>query len=303
MAGPKPGQKTVLVTGCTPGGIGHSICLEYHKRGLHVIATARRPEVLAELAEMGMSAVALDVTDAESIKKCYDEVAQITGGKLDILVNNAGRTHTHPALDISLPDVRSTFETNVFSIMSMVQTFSPFLIASRGLIINISSLSSITPYLFGSVYCASKAAVSAYSRTLRMELAPFGVRVMVSMTGTVRSNTAAQNKRVLPRESVYQRVSHIFDWRVVFSQNKDTMATDEFAARLVAASLRPEVPAWLRSFVGRPDWFWAGGLARTAWYGHTFGEWIVDYFSWKTFRMPEIMSILRDSAPVQKKLE
>lgn len=57
--------------------------------GLHVIATARRPEVLADLAEMGMSAVALDVTDADSIKQCHEEVAKITGGKLDILVNNA----------------------------------------------------------------------------------------------------------------------------------------------------------------------------------------------------------------------
>lgn len=57
--------------------------------GLYVIATARRPEVLAELAELGMSTVALDVTDAESIKKCHEEVARINGGKLDILVNNA----------------------------------------------------------------------------------------------------------------------------------------------------------------------------------------------------------------------
>lgn len=54
-----------------------------------MIATARRPEVLSDLAAMGMSALALDVTDAESIKRCHDEVANITGGKLDILVNNA----------------------------------------------------------------------------------------------------------------------------------------------------------------------------------------------------------------------
>lgn len=57
--------------------------------GLHVIATARRPEVLAELVELGISTVALDVTDAESIKKCHEEVARINGGKLDILINNA----------------------------------------------------------------------------------------------------------------------------------------------------------------------------------------------------------------------
>lgn len=57
--------------------------------GLHVIATARRPEVLAGLAEMGMSALQLDVTDQDSIEACEKEVATITGGKLDILINNA----------------------------------------------------------------------------------------------------------------------------------------------------------------------------------------------------------------------
>ena len=57
--------------------------------GLHVIATARRPEVLADLAAQGMSVVALDVTDAASIAACQQQVAAITDGKLDILVNNA----------------------------------------------------------------------------------------------------------------------------------------------------------------------------------------------------------------------
>jgi len=61
----------------------------YRILGLHVIATARRPEVLAELADLGISTVALDVTDLESIKRCHEEVAKINGGKLDILVNNA----------------------------------------------------------------------------------------------------------------------------------------------------------------------------------------------------------------------
>ncbi|KAL7624582.1 NADPH-dependent 1-acyl dihydroxyacetone phosphate reductase [Parahypoxylon ruwenzoriense] len=301
MAGPKPGQKTVLITGCTPGGIGHGLCLEYHRRGLHVIATARRPEVLAEFGALGMSTVALDVTDAESIKKCHGEVAKITNGKLDILVNNAGRTHTHPATDISLPDVRQTFETNVFSIMAMVQAFVDQLIAAKGVIINISSLSSVTPYVFGSVYCASKAAVAAYSRTLRMELAPFGVRVMVSMTGTVKSNTASQGHRVLPENSLYNSVREIFEWRLVFSQNDSTMPTEVFARKLVADSLRPERPAFLRRWFGRPDWFWYGGLAGLTWFGTCLGEWVVDAVCWRKLRMNELQRLLEDQR--KKKLK
>ena len=154
--------------------------------GLHVIATARNASVLAELGELGMSTLALDVTKADSIATCHDEVARITGGTLDILVNNAGRTHTHPATDIDLDDVRETFETNVFGVMAMCAAFADLLIAARGLIVNIASLAAVTPYVFGSVYCASKGAVVSYSRTLRVELQPFGVRVMVAMAGTVR---------------------------------------------------------------------------------------------------------------------
>lgn len=185
--------------------------------------------------------------------------------------------------------------------MAMVQAFIDQLMAARGLIVNISSLSSVGPYLFGSVYCASKAAVSAYSRTLRLELAPFGVRVMVSMTGTVRSNTASQGHRALPEGSLYERVRHIFEWRLVFSQNSSTMDTTTFAKRLVADSLSPERPGWLRSFFGRPDWFWYGGLARSAWFGHTFGEWIVDAVSWHKFRMPEIMKLIGEDAAQKKR--
>lgn len=56
---------------------------------MHVIVTARRPEVLKEMEDMGMTAIGLDVTDAESIARCKEEVSELTGGKLDFLVNNA----------------------------------------------------------------------------------------------------------------------------------------------------------------------------------------------------------------------
>uniref|UniRef100_A0A093UU75 NADPH-dependent 1-acyldihydroxyacetone phosphate reductase n=1 Tax=Talaromyces marneffei PM1 TaxID=1077442 RepID=A0A093UU75_TALMA len=82
-------QKSVLITGCTPGGIGHALCHEFHRRGLHVIATARDFSVLADLAEAGVSTVQMDVTDPISIQNCHKIVSELTNGRLDILVNNA----------------------------------------------------------------------------------------------------------------------------------------------------------------------------------------------------------------------
>ncbi|KAK4227344.1 hypothetical protein QBC38DRAFT_477924 [Podospora fimiseda] len=301
MSGPKPGQKTVLITGCTPGGIGHALCMEFHANGVHVIATARNPAVLSEMAAIGMTTLALDVTKKESIKTCHDEVAKITGGKLDFLVNNAGRTHTHPATDLDIDDVRETFETNVFGVMAMCAAFSDLLINSKGLIINIASLAAITPYVFGSAYCATKGAVASYSRTLRLELKPFGVRVMVAMTGTVRSQIASKTHRTLPPNSIYQRVKELFEKRLTFSQNNATVKTEDYAKKLVANALKPEWPLILRSWFGRADWFWAGGWAGKVWFATWFGEWLLDTALYRLIGMNKLEKVLREEQR-QKKL-
>ncbi|KAK4169716.1 hypothetical protein QBC43DRAFT_306572 [Cladorrhinum sp. PSN259] len=302
MSGPIPGQKTVLITGCSPGGIGHALCMEFHSKGVHVIATARNPAVLSEMAAVGMTTLALDVTNAESIKTCHDQVASITGGRLDILVNNAGRTHTHPATDIDIDDVRETFETNVFGVMAMCAAFSDLLINAKGLIINIASLAAITPYIFGSVYCASKGAVVSYSRTLRLELKPFGVRVMVAMTGTVRSQIASKTHRTLPANSVYQRIKDVFERRLVFSQNNATVKTEDYAKKLVANALKPEWPLVLRSWFGRADWFWAGGWAGKVWFATWFGEWLLDSIMYRMIGVSKLETILKEEQR-QKKLK
>ncbi|KAK7752198.1 NADPH-dependent 1-acyl dihydroxyacetone phosphate reductase [Diatrype stigma] len=254
------------------------------------------------MTDMGMSTISLDVTDAESIERCHAEVAKLTGGRLDILVNNAGRTHTHPATDLDMDDVRYTFESNVFGTMAMVKAFVDLLIAARGLIINTASLSSITPYFFGSAYCATKGAIVSYSRTLRLELAPFGVRVMCTMTGTTRSNTASHGHRVLPPDSLYQRVRDLFQWRLTFSQTRATMPTEQYAHRLVTDSLKPEWPLILRRWFGRPDWFWYGGMAGATWFGHSLGEWLIDTVCWRLFQVYKLQNVLEDEKK-RKKLQ
>jgi hypothetical protein len=86
---------------------------------------------------------------------------------LDYLVNNAGRNYTVPATDVDFDEVQQTFEVNVFSVMRMCQTFVPELIKAKGTIVQIGSVSGVIPYVFGSAYNASKAALHSYSNTLR----------------------------------------------------------------------------------------------------------------------------------------
>ncbi|TLS25588.1 hypothetical protein PpBr36_07308 [Pyricularia pennisetigena] len=208
---------------------------------------------------------------------------------------DSGGSIVMPATDMDLDDVRWMFETNVFGVMAMVKAFTPLLIAAKGLIIMISSLSSVTPYLFGSAYSASKGALNSYSRGLRMEMRPFGVRVMVSMTGTVRSlNKDTQVHKPLPPDSLYQRIKDVFEWRLRFSQIDGTVDTRKFAAQLVRKSLQPEWPILLRAWLGRPDWFWAGGLAGRVWLARTLlGEWIIDVQCWKKFKLWKLEELVK----------
>ena len=181
-----------------------------------------------------------------------------------LFFSQRGRSHTIPALDAEISDVRLTYETNVFGPMAMCSKFIHLLIAARGLIINISSVSSIVPYLFAGIYSSTKGALNTYSRVLRMELRPFKVRVMVAMTGTVKSNFTSHSERSLPADSLYMPANDKFIERLTFSQKNSTMPTQAYASDIATQALKGE--GILGGWVGRtPDWYWAGGLSTIGW--------------------------------------
>jgi 1-acylglycerone phosphate reductase len=88
-------RKSVLITGCSEGGIGHTLALEWSKRGYRVFATARKLEAMKGLEEAGVECLTMDVTDRGSLIAAKEQVEQKTGGTLDILVNNAGQGESH----------------------------------------------------------------------------------------------------------------------------------------------------------------------------------------------------------------
>jgi len=226
--------KSVLITGCSPGGIGHALAREFKGKGLRVFATARKAEAIADLAAQGIETFSLEVNDRESIQALKDEITSRTGGTLDYLINNAGRNYTVPSLDLDIEEARATFETNVFAVMRMCQAFAPLLIQAKGTIVQIGSLAGVMPYVFGGVYNASKAALHSYSDTLRVEIAPFGVRVVTVMTGGVKSNIA-RTHRTLPADSVYLPIADAYASRQGHSQ-ANAIPNEQYA-RSVAEQL------------------------------------------------------------------
>ncbi|KAJ7607366.1 NAD(P)-binding protein [Roridomyces roridus] len=231
-------MKSVLITGCTPGGIGHALAKEYHTQGLRVFATARRQEVLADLAAQGVETLQLDVCDSESVKTAREAVAAITGGKLDILVNNAPRNGRHQRI----------YEVNLFGAMRMVKEFAPLLIESGdGRIVNIGSVLGIVPHPFyNSAYNSSKAALHAYGNTLRLELAPFNVQVTTVITGAVQTNIWVSGAPVpLKPNSIYAPIADIIAKLFTREQVEKMMTAEAYAKYVVSQTLKRSVRAWL----------------------------------------------------------
>jgi 1-acylglycerone phosphate reductase len=92
----------------------------------------------------------------------------------------------------------------------------------------------------------------------------------------------------------------LFERRLTFSQNNKTEGTEEFARKLVRGALAPEWPLLLRSWFGRPDWFWAGGWAGKVWLSTWFGEWLLDFVMYRMIGMKQLEGVLREEERAKK---
>lgn len=143
--------KTVLITGCSTGGIGHALVLSFQRHGYTVFATARSLKKMDDLSSLpNVHLLALDVTNPSSITTVAKEIDHRTGGKLDILVNNAGQLYIMPALDVDIDTAKALFEVNYWGPLRMVQEFSELLIKAKGCVVNVGSLAGVLSLPFQS---------------------------------------------------------------------------------------------------------------------------------------------------------
>ncbi|KAJ7654103.1 NAD-P-binding protein [Mycena polygramma] len=252
-------KRTVLITGCSSGGIGSALAKEFHSQGFRVFATSRRLESMQDLSALGIETLPLDVTDVAAIRKTRDEIVDRTGGKLDILVNNAGKAYPVAATDMDMPAVRALYELHVFGPMSMVQEFIQLLISSgKGCIVNTGSISGIMPVPFSAAYNTSKAALHSFGDTLRVELAPFDIKIVNVITGAVKSNIAKPN--TIPDNSLYKRMEEAYQAKRVNRSQSNATPTDDYARIVVAEAMKANPRAWL----------WAGSQSWVCWFIDTF---------------------------------
>lgn len=246
-------ERTVLVTGCSDGGLGAALAIAFHKAGLHVYATARNPAKMATLTALGIETLTLDVQSTESINACVTEIASRKGG-LDILINNAGASYSMPFSDTSVPQAKKLFDLNVWSYLEVTQAFLPLLLQSKGMVVNQTSIAAVCTVPFQSTYNASKAAMAMFSDHQRLELAPFGIKVVDLKTGAVASNffrNAAATQK-LPESSLYLPARGAIEKSLAGGEMKEkTMDTTVWAECVVAQLLKKKPSSNI----------WAGGSA------------------------------------------
>ncbi|KAI9045133.1 SDR family oxidoreductase [Aspergillus affinis] len=185
----KPPLKTVLITGCSNGGIGSALVETFHERGLHVFATARTLSKMSQIEKLpNVTLLQLDVLSQSSIDAVVEAVTAQTGGKLDYLINNSGQSCIQPALETPIERAKAVHDVNFWGTVRVTNAFSPLVIASKGTITNVCSIAAVLHVAWGAFYNSSKAAVRSYSETLRLELAPLGVKVITVMAGVVVTN-------------------------------------------------------------------------------------------------------------------
>lgn len=128
-----------LITGCS-SGIGRALADAFKGAGYEVWASARKAEDVAMLSAAGFTAVQLDVNDGVALEQLSDRINQECGG-LDVLINNAGYGAMGPLLDGGVPAMQRQFETNVFAIVGVTRAMFPVLRRTKGLVVNIGSVS------------------------------------------------------------------------------------------------------------------------------------------------------------------
>ncbi len=187
-------SKVALVTGAS-SGIGEATARALLADGFVVYAVARRTEPMAALQKAGVHTFSMDVTDDASV---VAGVERIIGeqGRIDVLVNNAGYGSYGAVEDVPIDEARRQFEVNIFGLARLVQLVTPHMRAQgSGRIINISSIGGKIYEPLGAWYHATKFAVEGLSDSLRIELRPFGIDVVIIEPGPIRTewNTIARD--------------------------------------------------------------------------------------------------------------
>ena len=257
-------QKVVIVTGSS-SGIGLESALLLARNGYITYATMRSPEkdtsikTAVQKEGLPIRVVQLDVTDDNSVKNAVDHIIS-EAGRIDVLVNNAGYGLGGALEDLSMEEIKSQYETNLFGLIRVTQAVLPTMRKQRsGRIVNLSSGAGIFGYPGGSAYVSTKFAVEGLSESIAYELEPFGIKVILIEPGFIRTNftnAMAVAKKAQDPTSPYSELMQ--KMMASASELAKNASTAELVANIILDAASNPNPR-LRYLAGKDVESWAAG--------------------------------------------
>lgn len=232
--------ETVLITGCS-SGIGRAAAAAFLEDGWTVYATARDPDDIVALGDRGCETARLDVTEDDHVERVVERILS-EQGRIDCLVNNAGMAQAGAVEEIPIDELQYQFDVNLFGAHRLTTAVLPTMRAQEsGTIINLSSIAGIVSFPGMAPYTGTKYAMEGMTDALRVEVAPFGVDVVLVEPGWVKTPIGAKGeqsmKEVADRDSPYtqlhETVTLVKDF---FMSDPVSGDVDEVAATIVTAA-------------------------------------------------------------------
>lgn len=234
-------KQVVLITGAS-SGMGKATAKLLLQEGYTVYATARRVDRMNDLKQLGAKVISLDVTDELSMVSGVNQIIA-EQGRIDVLFNNAGYGSYGAVEDVPLDEVRRQFEVNLFGIGRLTQLVLPHMRKQKfGTIINNSSMGGKIYTPLGAWYHATKHALEGYSDCLRLEVAPFGVRVVIIEPGSIATEWGGimlENLKQTSSKSVYVGYANAF---IQFMMKMKGASSPDVIARVVLKAIRAKRP-------------------------------------------------------------
>jgi len=242
---------TVLVTGCS-SGIGRAIALLLADSGYHVLAGVRSAEQATSLAEVALprlEPVLLDVTDQQDVDRVVQHLGRVAPHGLYALINNAGLGSPGAVELAALDEVRQLLEVNTVGPLRLIQACLPLLRQGSGRVINMSSMNGMIAMPMVGAYSASKFALEALCDTLRVELRPWRIPVVIVRPGQVRTSIFSKAREALSRgsqeipEKLHDGYAPLYAQTSKFNERgAQSKTSPEVVARTVLRALRAKRP-------------------------------------------------------------
>jgi len=238
------GKKTALVTGAS-SGMGKSIAKRLILDGYQVYVAARSVDKMADLEKLGAQPLRVDVSKDEEIVAGVEAILAQTGG-VDVLVNNAGFGLYGPVEEIPLAQARYQFEVNLFGAARLTQLLLPSMRDRKsGTIVNITSMGGKIYTVLGAWYHATKHALEGWSDSLRLELEPFGIRVVIIEPGLIETGFGDAGQQGLAersRNGPYERIANgvVKSMQTSYGQNRGT--SPDVIADTLSKAIAPSRP-------------------------------------------------------------